>query len=125
MSKKKVGEAANRKVIDMLPFKQYNEKFELIQNGRTYKLEDKKSEQNVFVPVKICDESIFKSEPDGKLIPEVEGQQKCDYLLYCMNQSQVCYFELKGKNISRKKEYNPYDQIICSSKNPLPVPYKK
>lgn len=116
MSKKKVGETADNKVDSMLPFKQYNEKFELVQNGHTYKLEDKKSEQNSFVPVKICDESVFKSEPDGKLIPEIEGQQKCDYLIYCMNQSQACYFELKGKNISKKKEYNPYDQIIDTRK---------
>lgn len=116
MGKKKAEETMDKKKVGTLPFEQYNEKFEPLQNGRMYKLEDKKSEQNAYIPVNICDENVFMSEPDGKLIPEIEGQKKCDYLLYCMNQSQVCYFELKGKNISKKKEHNPYDQIIDTRK---------
>lgn len=113
MSKKKVKEVTDKSMVSMLPFWQYNEQFEPLQNGRTYVLEDRKSEQNSYIPVKICDENVYMSEPDGKLIPEkIEEQHKCDYLLYCMNQPQACYIELKGKNISTKKNYNPYDQII-------------
>ena len=45
------------------------------------------------------------------MIPNIKNQQKCDYLIYCLNKPQTCFIELKGKNISIKEKYNPYDQI--------------
>ena len=59
------------------------------------------------------------------MIPQIEGQQKYDYLLYCSKQLQVCYIELKGKNISTKQKYNAYDQIIDTRKYLKSLPQYK
>ena len=37
-------------------------------------------------------------------------------MIYCQNLPQTCFIELKGANISNKKDYNPYDQIIDTIK---------
>lgn len=58
------------------------------------------------------DESIYVTEPDGRLIPDHVNQKKCDFLIYCANKPQTCFVELKGENISGKDAYNPYGQII-------------
>mgnify|MGYP004518541387 CR=1 FL=1 len=72
--------------------------------------------QNSFIPVEVCDEEVYMSEPDGGLIPEEQNRHKCDYLLYCNNSSQINFIELKGANISAKSGYNPYSQIIDTVK---------
>ena len=94
-----------------LPFGKYNEGFELVHLGETRNLKDTKSEKNSFLPIKANEENVYVTEPDGKLIPDMTGQKKCDYLLYCQNRPQTCFVELKGENISIKESYNPYDQI--------------
>lgn len=102
---------SKKKTNDVKLFGTYGAEFELLEKGKTVALRDKKSERNSYVPVRISDEKVYMSKPDGKLIPEIEGQGKCDYLLYCENQTQACYMELKGTTISKKETYNPYDQI--------------
>lgn len=95
-----------------LMFGKYNELFECLKVGVVRNLKDKKSDKNTSLPIRVCEENVYVTEPDGKFIPSISGQKKCDYLLYCQNRPQVCFFELKGANISIKKTYNPYDQII-------------
>lgn len=94
-----------------LSFGKYNDSFELLKLAETRNLRDTKSEKNSFVPININDENVYVTEPDRKLIPDIQGQHKCDYLIYCQNLPQSCFIELKGENISIKDEYNPYDQI--------------
>lgn len=94
-----------------LPFGKYNDLFEHLNIGEKKMLKDPKSDKNSFMPVKVVDEQVFLTEPDGKLIPNIQGQRKCDFLIYCQSKSQSCFIELKGKNISVKEEDNPYDQI--------------
>ena len=55
------------------------------------------------MPIEITDEQVFLAEPDGKLIPDIQGQHKCDFLIYCQNQPQSCFIELKGENMSIEK----------------------
>ena len=86
--------------------------FELLEMGKTRILADCKSEKHSFVPIRTTDTECYAAEPDGVLIPQIEGQNKCDFLVYCKNSPQTCFFELKGANISTKTGYNPYDQII-------------
>ena len=93
-------------------FGTYHEMFEILGLGMKKNLKDKKSDKGSFVPIEICDDGIYLSEPDGKLIPDEPGQHKCDFLLYCANLPQTCFMELKGANISSKNRYNPYDQIM-------------
>lgn len=95
-----------------LSFGKYNALFEPLRMQELRNLKDKKSGRNTFVPIRVNDKNVYMTEPDGKLIPDIQGQQKCDYLLYCQNQPQTCFVELKGENISVKKNYNPYNQII-------------
>ena len=90
----------------------YQKKFELLELGTKKHLRDEKSDRGSFVPIEICGDSVYLSEPDGKLIPDDHGQQKCDFLLYCSDLPQTCFMELKGANISSKSRYNPYDQIM-------------
>lgn len=114
-----MGKKKDKKKADIqssLPFEQYNVYFQILKNGSAKVLRDKKSEQNAYIPIKITDDEVYVSEPDGEMIPQIEDQRKCDYLLYCLKQLQVCYIELKGKNISTKDKYNPYDQIIDTRK---------
>lgn len=94
-----------------LSFGKYNDSFELLNLAETRTLKDFKSEKNSSMPININDQNIYMTEPDGKLIPNIQGQQKCDYLIYCQNLPQTCFIELKGENISIKDEYNLYDQI--------------
>ena len=74
-----------------------------MQKNSVKVLRDKKSGQNAYIPIKITDDEVYVSEPDGEMIPQIEGQQKCDYLIYCSKQLQVRYIELKGKILVRKK----------------------
>lgn len=93
-------------------FGKYTIYFEKLEIGKTVKLIDKKSIKNTFVPIKSTKEDIYTTEPDGKIIPPIKGQKKCDFLIYAKNETQVCFLELKGINISIDEDYNPYDQII-------------
>lgn len=108
-----------------LPFEQYNVYFQILQKSSVKVLRDKKSVQNAYIPIKITDDEVYVSEPDREMIPQIEGQQKYDYLLYCSKQLQVCYIELKGKNISTKQKYNAYDQIIDTRKYLKSLPQYK
>lgn len=104
-----------QKAIDSLctlPFGKYSECFEFLQKEETRNLTDTESSKNSFMPIKVNDEMVFLTEPDGKLIPDMDRQQKCDFLLYCKNKPQVCFIELKGETIPVKKDYNPFDQIM-------------
>lgn len=102
--------------ISTLTFGKYNDVFELVKAGESKNLKDAKSEKNATMPIKANGENVYVTEPDGKLIPNISGQKKCDYLLYCPNKPQTCFVELKGANISIKESYNPYDQIIDTIK---------
>ena len=95
-----------------LPFGEYNDDFELLRKGDKKNLKDVKSDKNSFMPIEVNDENVYLTEPDGKLISDIQNQHKCDFLLYCQNKPQTCFIELKGENISAKKGYNPYSQII-------------
>lgn len=95
-----------------LSFGKYNEAFEALQIGEKRNLIDSKSDKNSFMPIEVIDEEIYITEPDGKLIPNVQSQHKCDFLIYCQKNRQTCFVELKGENITIKEGYNPYDQIV-------------
>lgn len=116
MGKKKEMKRSSEKISCTLPFGTYNGEFMLLKKGEKRNIRDMKSCKNAFIPIKVNDESVYVAEPDGKLIPNMINQQKCDFLIYCQNRPQTCFIELKGENISAKKEYNPYDQIIDTIK---------
>lgn len=97
--------------LNALPFGKDNNLFVCLKSGEKRNLKDKKSDKNSFMPIKITAEQVFLAEPDGKLIPDGQGQQKCDFLIYCQMKPQSCFIELKGENISTKEGYNPYSQI--------------
>lgn len=113
MSKKK-SRSATAPVPDSLGFGTYNTKFRYLDQERTIILEDAKSSQHSSIPIYVTDTEVYAAEPDGKLIPPLDGQRKCDYLIYSKNIPQSCFIELKGANISTKNNYNPYDQIIST-----------
>lgn len=92
----------------------YNTMFQLLDQGKTIILTDKKSDRHSSVPIYVSDTDVYAAEPDGHLIPPADGQHKCDYLIYSKNIPQSCFIELKGANISIKNNYNPYDQIIST-----------
>ena len=95
-----------------LTFGAYNPMFKLLEQNKPTTIVDTKSEQHSSIPVLAYDTESYITEPDGKLIPQINNQRKCDYLIYCKNIPQTSFIELKGANISTKKGYNPYDQII-------------
>lgn len=94
MSKKSKLETADPQCT--LPFGKYNESFVLLKNGEKKNLKDVKSEKNSFMPIEVKDEEVYLTEPDGKLIPDIQNQRKCDFLIYCQNKPQTCFIELKG-----------------------------
>lgn len=120
MSKRNKGKNKYRgdkkKEINALSLGKYTEKFECLKKGEKRTLRDLKSDKNSIMPIEICDEEVYLTEPDGKLIPNIPNQQKCDFLIYCQKVLQTCFIELKGENISAKDGYNPYDQIIGTIK---------
>ena len=105
-----------KKEPNKLALGKYTDNFECLKNGKKVNLKDLKSDQNAFMPIEVCDEKVYMTEPDGKLIQNIDNQQKCDFMIYCQNLPQTCFIELKGANISNKKDYNPYDQIIDTIK---------
>lgn len=111
MSKKEKSRMMLSDSLYSLSFGKYNDLFERLSCGEKRNLKDKKSDQNFFMPIEITDEQVFLTEPDGKLIPDIQGQHKCDFLIYCQGRTQSCFVELKGENISIKESYNPYNQI--------------
>ena len=46
----------------------YQKKFELLELGTKKHLRDEKSDRGSFVPIEICGDSVYLSEPDGKLM---------------------------------------------------------
>lgn len=76
----------------------YTAYFEKLENGKKVNLKDLKSDQNAFIPIEVCDEKVYMTEPDGKLIQNIDNQQKCDFMIYCQNLPQTCFIELKGAN---------------------------
>ncbi|MFQ8813156.1 MAG: hypothetical protein ACLR8X_08265 [Gallintestinimicrobium sp.] len=86
-----------------LSLEKYTAYFEKLENGKKVNLKDLKSDQNAFMPIEVCDEKVYMTEPDGKLIQNIDNQQKCDFMIYCQNLPQTCFIELKGANISNKK----------------------
>ncbi len=111
MRKKEKAAKRDSDSLYTLPFGKYNELFEHICKGEKKNLKDKKSDKNSYMPIEVIEEQVFLTEPDGKLIPDIQGQHKCDYLVYCQIKPQLCFVELKGENISVKEGYNPYKQI--------------
>lgn len=111
MSKKEKHKTAASNSLYSLPFEEYNAAFERLAYGEKRILEDIKSDKNSFMPIEVTDDQVFLTEPDQKLIPDIQDQQKCDFLIYCPGKLQSCFIELKGENISGEKKYNPYDQI--------------
>ena len=95
---------------------EYNKYFVPLSVGEKKNFKDSKSDQNSYIPIEICEDAVYIVEPDGNLIPNIQKQQKCDFLVYCKHSLQTCFIELKGANISIKKSYNPYDQIIGTVK---------
>lgn len=95
-----------------IPFEKYINQFTLLQKEKKEILRDNKSDKNSSLPIKIMDKNVYVSEPDGKLIPNIQDQRKCDFVIYCHNLPQTCFIELKGENIPNKGKYSPYDQII-------------
>ena len=106
----------NDKETSSLSLGKYTKNFECLKKGEKRTLKDSKSDKNSNLPIEICDEEVYLTEPDGKLIPDMQSQQKCDFLIYCQKVLQICFIELKGENISVKAAYNPYDQIIDTIK---------
>ena len=105
-----------KKEPNKLVLGKYTDNFECLKNGEKRTLKDSKSDKNSIMPIEVCDEEVYLTEPDGKLIPNIQDQQKCDFLIYCQKVLQTCFIELKGANISVKEGYNPYDQIIDTIK---------
>ena len=97
-----------------LPFGKYNELFVLLKKGEKKNLIDPDSEARSYMPIVVVDENVYLTSPDKDLIPTIDNQKKCDFLIYCQNKPQSCFIELKGTNITIKKNENPYDQIMAT-----------
>lgn len=95
--------------VNVLNAGKYTEYFTELEVEKCTNLSDKSSEAGSKVYVMATQNGVFKAEPDGKLIPE--QFKKCDYLIYAKNQPQLCFWELKGKNLSAHKADNPCYQI--------------
>ena len=111
MKKRKERKNESKDLLDASPFGSYRNYFEPLKKGEARALKDKKSAKHSFLPIRVGEEGVFLAEPDGKLIPELPNQRKCDFLAYCQMKPQACFIELKGENISVKEADNPYDQI--------------
>ena len=105
-----------KKESNVLVLGKYTNNCEGLKIGEKRNLRDSKSDKNSYMPIEICDEEVYIAEPDGKLIPDIQNQRKCDFIIYCRNYPQTCFIDLKGANISSKEGYNPYDQIIDTIK---------
>lgn len=88
-----------KKEPNKLALGKYTDNFECLKNGEKRTLKDSKSDKNSIMPIEVCDEEVYLTEPDGKLIPNIQDQQKCDFLIYCQKVLQTCFIELKGANI--------------------------
>jgi hypothetical protein len=116
MSKKNQNKKKAPDSLSTLSFGKYNELFEHLKVGEKRNLRDTKSDKNSSMPIEVIDEHVYMTEPDGKLIPNIQNQHKCDFLIYCRTALQTCFVELKGENITVKEDYNPYDQIMDTIK---------
>lgn len=79
----------------------YSEYFIELEQGKIESLSDGKSDAKSKVYVQATEGGVYKAKPDGDLIPSMKDQKKCDYLIYAQNKPQLCFFELKGKEISK------------------------
>lgn len=109
---KKEGKKKNTEELTIVPAGKYKDSFDVFKKGEKRNLKDTKSDKNTFIPIESTEDGIYITEPDGKLIPDAYKQKRCDYLIYCKKKHQTLFIELKGENISSKKDYNPYSQII-------------
>ena len=109
---KKEGKKKNTEELTIVPAGKYKDSFDVFKKGEKRNLKDTKSDKNTFIPIESTEDDIYITEPDGKLIPDAYKQKRCDYIIYCKKKHQTLFIELKGENISSKKDYNPYSQII-------------
>ena len=79
----------------------YSKYFIELKQGEIESLKDGKSDAKSKVYIKATEIGVYRAKPDEDLIPSMEGQKKCDYLIYAQSKPQLCFFELKGKEISR------------------------
>lgn len=89
-------------------------KEDLLKDGQSRQLKDEKSAKNSYMPIRAAGDDIIITEPDGGIIPAIEGQKKCDFMLRSSKYCQTMFVELKGANISIESDYNPFDQIIMT-----------
>ncbi len=68
-----------KKEPNKLALGKYTDNFECLKNGEKRTLKDSKSDKNSIMPIEVCDEEVYLTEPDGKLIPNIQDQQKCDF----------------------------------------------
>lgn len=85
MPKRKKGknksEEDKKKETNTLAVGKYTEKFESLPKGEKRALKDSRSNKNSYIPIEICDEGVYLTEPDGQLIPRIPNQQKCDWII--------------------------------------------
>lgn len=99
----------NEKMGSSVLFGEYESFFTLLPCGKKKTLKDKKSAAQSDLPVQVEDEGVYVA--DESLIPNIQGQKKCDFTVYCSTKKQTCFIELKGKNIPESTKNNPYRQI--------------
>lgn len=63
---KKDKDKSKEKGETTLSFGKYTEYFEKLENGKKVSLRDLKSDQNASMPIEVCDEKVYMTEPDGK-----------------------------------------------------------
>lgn len=80
-----------KKEPNKLALGKYTDNFECLKNGEKRTLKDSKSDKNSIMPIEVCDEEVYLTEPDGKLIPNIQDQQKCDFLIYCQGIANMFY----------------------------------
>ena len=80
MKKRKERKNESKDLLDASPFGSYRNYFEPLKKGEARALKDKKSAKHSFLPIRVGEEGVFLAEPDGKLIPELPNQRKCDFL---------------------------------------------
>lgn len=95
-----------------LPFGKYNDSFEHLNIGEKKTLKDTKSDKNSYMPVKVVDEQVFLTKPDGKLIPNIQGQRKCDFLYIVKVSHSHVLLNLKEKTFQFKKGIIPIIKLV-------------
>ena len=91
----------------------YKACFHSVKQGERITFCDERSEVNSKITITAKEAGVYYSSPEQEIIPQEKNQKKSDYVIFCCTEiGQINFIELKGQNIDKSGDRDPFMQIL-------------